>query len=79
MNGQERPTASCQSDVSSGGPSASAAPASLYSDAGRWEGGYRIEGCVCGGQITLYLGEKIVDVVGNHNETPLHLAWRVRQ
>lgn len=77
MNGRERPTAPTTGDVSLECLSASASRAS-FSEDGRWQRGYRVEACACGGQIVLYLGEKVVDVVGNHNVTPLHSAWRMR-
>jgi hypothetical protein len=81
VNERERPTAPGSRDVSAVlvvRPPFPRLPLYdwFYRDDPRWEGGVRVEDCACGGRLVLYLGEQLPTVVANHNETPLHRAWR---
>lgn len=80
MNGQERPTAlGVRIDVSAANRRASAAPAS--SEAALFQGyGAPLlvtSLCACGGVIRADPNCPGLEV-REHNETPLHLAWRKR-
>ena len=79
MNGRERPTAPTPGDLSPDGPSASAAPASL-SEAQLFYGyGADVETrpCQCGQPVIADPRCPMADVA-EHNNGPIHQAWRAR-
>lgn len=44
----------------------------------RWDAGFRVEPCVCGGTLVAYLGDDIREVVEAHNGSLIHLQWRAK-